>query len=1058
MKGCVLYGASFTELRTHAFAWLDENTAEKPESALLLEENSHQRDALSAEWRANHNALRLTASDLASIGQTAHERLFGPYPDIGTQERRRILEQALETADTPAEIENPRHHVDAISELFRDLEAAGVQDEESIRIQLSKTDCSELQIALLTKVYTQYRTLVETVAHPEAIPRSEKLAAVADADDIQTAFPHLDAIVVSGLYDPNEIEVRLLERFAETFPTLVVVPTVTPEDPTTALDAGIEGIIDTVNRFDFDVRQLPSNNPETQSLVSTAKRLYRPVESPDSPPENLSWHEAPTPDREINHLARRLRGRLAAGVDPDDILVLAPGLLSYRDGITDTFGAYGVNHTYQATILLERTYAGQAVLDALSLCEQPSSSYLSELATNPLVSIPDVDAAEIADLHRRLYTTAVEPFVNELNKSTAGVKTLLEHTEAVRDADSETIRAAIDTLLEYIQLEALADSLDSSVNFDAEYETRAFRQVERILDSVERICKELDPDDPLSEAIGSLEGVRVNPQRQNSDGRIEIIGLQDTPMAEFEELYVLGATAQHLSGGNSRPRFFQSIGEELDLFEPNERRDSIRHRFGILLANANRAHITTPAATINDESVLVSPLINELSRVTGLEPSTGVGNERRGSREDLQRSMAGADPDDLESAMATAHDSGHIPESFITAATRGATCAHHRADDRLTTHDGQLTAEAMANLEDDIDSRPFSHSRMTGYAKCGFKHMLRKGWGFEGDDDIEPGASPLTIGSVIHEAVEAFYRSIELQFEEDEPIDLTALDRAILERELLDAGRKAVKNAEESFNDTFGDAKLVQLFAGLSTPEENEHYDRNGTFGAPFDGTFLLFLKKELERAGEGHRPTAFEKEFGAESGISFSDGSEIPIHGFIDRIDKTVDDRVTIFDYKSSSVDRTRRRENNARDGVDFQLPIYTLGTPSLFPDRPELSSTDIDARYYILNDDPQVKLRDPLSDRFDFDYNTFLTETVPRRITDLINSIDGGAFHPTLAGSETAECEYCAFSDVCDIRHHRRYDVIEAIDENETKAYVPDGARPSDIEEFLLGGESDE
>ena len=251
MVGCVLYGTSFTELRSHAFTWVDEHAGETPESALLLEENSHQRDALTAEWRANHNALRLTASDLSSIGQTAHERLFGPYPDIGTEERHRILEQSLEAADTPAEIENPRHHVDAISELFRDLEAGGVQDEESIRIRLANTDFSDVQSDLLTEVYKQYRALVETVAHPEAIPRSEKLAAVADADDIETAFPHLDAIVVSGLYDPNEIEVRLLERFAETFPTLVVVPTVTPENPTTALDAGIEGIVDTISRFRY---------------------------------------------------------------------------------------------------------------------------------------------------------------------------------------------------------------------------------------------------------------------------------------------------------------------------------------------------------------------------------------------------------------------------------------------------------------------------------------------------------------------------------------------------------------------------------------------------------------------------------------------------------------------------------------------------------------------------------------------------------------------------------------------------------------------------------------
>jgi len=82
-------------------------------------------------------------------------------------------------------------------------------------------------------------------------------------------------------------------------------------------------------------------------------------------------------------------------VAPDDILVLAPGLLSYRDGLADTFASYGIDHAYQVSILLERTYVGQAALEAMNLCERPSTAQVSHLATNPLVSLDGIDSTEV---------------------------------------------------------------------------------------------------------------------------------------------------------------------------------------------------------------------------------------------------------------------------------------------------------------------------------------------------------------------------------------------------------------------------------------------------------------------------------------------------------------------------------------------------------------------------------------------------------------------------------------------------------------------------------------
>lgn len=1056
--GTICFGSSFTALKQKGFQWLDSHAGTSPESARFLEANDYQRDAIADAWRETHSGLRLTVTGFGDFAVTIHERLAGPYPDIETLDRRRMIEQALLALDAQGDLVNARQHTPAISELFRELEADGVQDIASLRGRLAKTDCTPDQEAVVVTAYEQYLDLRETLAHPEAVPRNAKLAAVADTDQsLQELLPHLDAIVVSGFIDPSSVELAVIERLAEEYPMLVLVPTPTPAEPTRGVGAALAEAIDALTDRGFKTEQLEATDP--QPLQETTQQLYQPVDPPATPPQELSWHEAPTPDREIRHLARKLRERLATdeACSPNDILVLAPGLLSYREGIADVFDAYGIDHAYRVSILLERTYAGRAVLDAIEFCEQPRTELLGRLVTNPLVDLPAVDETEITDLQRRLYTTALGPFGDRLEQSEAGVESLLEDVVAVRDAEPDEVIPAIEALLDQLGLKNAVDSLNTSATIDAGYERSALARVEQILSSVQTVCESLDPDDPLTEAATALEGVRVPPPLQVTDDRVEIIGLQDSPMAEFEELYVLGATAEYLSGHETRPRYFQAIGEALDLFERHRQRDRDRYRFGMLLANAKRAHITTPDTTIDDEPLLVSPFVDELARVTGLEPTTGTAGERRGAREDLQRAMASAEPKTLQSALAAAQEDGHIPNTVADAALRGADCGASRANDALTEHDGQLSTDAIQALDDRLTKSPFSHTRLTRYAKCGFKYMLQTGWGFEDDDDIDPGVSPLVVGSLIHETVEEFFR--ELQPASGEPVDLQRFDRTTLEQQLLVAGRDAVVHADDFFDDVFAQSLLRRLFGGLATPEENEFDARDGTGRAAVRGTFLQFLEHELERAKDGYQPTYFEADVGDDDGIDLADQT-IPVGGIVDRVDTTVEnDGVTVLDYKSSSKAGARRRENHARDGVDFQLPLYMLGAPSLFEDRSDLQPSAVDAHYYVINDGPTVTIRSSLANRFDdLDMDAFLNDVFVDRVDQVQTGISEGAFQPAIVGAQTAKCEYCEFSDVCDVRHHRRYDVIEWIDEADAPPYVPDGARPGDIREYLSGGDDDD
>lgn len=62
---------------------------------------------------------------------------------------------------------------------------------------------------------------------------------------------------------------------------------------------------------------------------------------------------------------------------------------------------------------------------------------------------------------------------------------------------------------------------------------------------------------------------------------------------------------------------------------------------------------------------------------------------------------------------------------------------------------------------------------------------------------------------------------------------------------------------------------------------------------------------------------------------------------------------------------------------------------------------------------------------------FRSFLTDTVPERLGTVTASVAGGRFHPTLLGPDEAGCDHCAYAHVCDVRHHRRRDVIEWVED---------------------------
>ncbi|MDL5363788.1 PD-(D/E)XK nuclease family protein [Halalkalicoccus sp. NIPERK01] len=1049
----LLYGPSFDRLRTEAFTRIDTQ-ADTPKRVLFIEANTSQHDAHRDHWRTTHDPLQLTVCELSDVVRQAHDRLSAPIPEVDTLDRQRIIERAV--ADI-SQLEKPRQYTDFVSELIRALEESGYYSPAAVTSALSSTDLSADRIDVIRETFERYCTYRDAIAHPAAEPRSQLYATLANTStSLKSAFPSVDTIILSGYTDPSPVEIAVIQRLTEEFPLTILLPTTNSATADSANPAGVDRHL-TRTREAFDPLEYTADYipPTEETALQTAvSRMYtyeagtEPAVSTDA----VSWHTAPTPDREVRHLARRLREQLAdsAAPSPDETLILAPGLLTYRDQISDIFGEYGIEYTTSLSILLEQTYAGRAMLDTIALCLEDTSEPLTRLATNPVVSLPEIDTAALVALERRYRPCDLETLIG---RSPSKWHTTLSEiqTSARRARSNDSIAAirGIANLFETLEFETNVENLPQDV--EGGYERRAISRAKRILQSLLRVCEhdELDIENPLREIEQAFEGVRVPAPKQYHANRIRIIGLEDTLMADCSALYVLGATEENLPGRKSRPRYFQQLADAAGVLPADRHQELARYRFGAIVSNADTVHITTPEETMDGEQILPSSLVKELARTATVTRTAGIDDEPRGSCEDVQRTLAGSTPAELEELLNGPPATDSFTPAQIESCRIGAECASNRATPGPSIHDGRLPTNKLDELNDRLTKRPYSPSRLNTYAQCGFKYYLRNGFELEEPDEELADAGRFAIGDIVHETLERFYTG--LAKETTGGVDLTAYDETDLRQRLYAAGERAVADHDESFASPFDRQQLAALFAGLVPPEDNQFFLGTDEGDEESTGLFVEFLRRE-QRDGDW-RPRFFEQWFDGEVGpIQTPDGTELPVSGLIDRIDLDTNTLAAarVLDYKTYKADT-----NDAIRGIDFQLLAYTFGARRFLETELGDPPQRVEAGYRIVKPPTTVthkqSLPQTIESNLDIPAEQFFRTVAPRRFTEITEAIEAGTFSPAIVGEETAKCQYCAFSDVCDVRHHQRFEAIEAIDEQELSVYVPDGTRPGDLTEHL-------
>jgi ATP-dependent helicase/nuclease subunit B len=326
---------------------------------------------------------------------------------------------------------------------------------------------------------------------------------------------------------------------------------------------------------------------------------------------------------------------------------------------------------------------------------------------------------------------------------------------------------------------------------------------------------------------------------------------------------------------------------------------------------------------------------------------------------------------------------------------------------------------------------------------------------------LEP--QKVDLGSLVHDIFEKFYRG--LQDDQGDPVHLTEYDRGFLEERLLEQTRDSLAESDIDFDDVFYERWLEQLLAGLVTPDVNEYFGDGRPHQGIDRGLFVRFLDAEYDDNDDVPAwfevPMDFADSEEGEITVTTPGGREISVSGFIDRVSLREQDDGTIeglvHDYKTSDPETIQ-----TIDGIEFQLPLYTLATRAELAAQHGDTLGTVDGQFYVTEPPTEVTRKWSLryyierNDGTDEDYERFLTETVPTRVGEIADGIENGAFQTTTLSPKEAGCRYCDYRDICDVRHHQRQEIIQEMDRSGAPGYVPQRARDGSFLD-TLGGEDE-
>jgi ATP-dependent helicase/nuclease subunit B len=1084
----LLTGPRYPFLEAAAFSRLTSVVGSHPGSVLYLARNDHTADRTRDRWRQHGtpHAIDVDTFDGLVADCDEAEQYAGRITHIDQPVRDRLVELAVERLNDPT---NPLYTPDGlparglcqqVEDLLSLLEFADLHSPDAIRARLEAEglDVMARTAEAIAHAFTDARSVVLEDQVADTF-RAERYHDVITTDtDLSDLQPHIDAVVLGGFSLFSPLERQLVERITDTWPTVAILPQLTDSDAAVGVDHGAERALEAYQRLDFEREYIPVDT--TPDRIATPRQLYRPA---GSVPEtagttNLDLVQPETQPLELRHVARDVRARIADGTQAEDIGIVLPAPGAYHERLVETLDEYDI----PATLAIERAFGdtalGEVVAELLTLSRaDPPLDAVTALVSNPLVQLPEIDTAELGRIASRLTSRRLETAYDHLpDETTTTLQSLVAEAQALRTTTLAELPSDLDALLERLDVPETIDDLPRTLA--GRTEDKAATRLTRILETLAMTDghADLDRGDPVDRLERAVRDVTLDANHAREDGHVLVCGLDAATPYEFDHAYVLGLTAGQFPSNPERLAFTRPINEAHEDFEQADIQQRGRYHFGTLLASDADLTLSMPKHDLDGDPFIEADVITELRRVTDLEPEPVTSADTTpGSREDVQRSLAQSfahdSTDDYAPEIDRAADAGTFDEQHRQRLQAGTACAAARASPELTPYDGQLAPETVRTLHGAADRVPYSPSQLETYAACGFKYYMQRVLEIEEPDDIglEPDARER--GGFVHDVLEHYYA--DQQPQPGVPVAIRGV-RSDREAQLLEVAQAYLDDRFDDDATAFQYEWLVTILAGLGTPAQ--YYYGDNSFGTPERGLLAQFLDHEIEEVAKATAlPAWLEARVGEPRGdepvlrrdpvpIDTPHGT-VPIQGMIDRIDIVPDSdptQLVVRDYKTGSTPS----ETDTLAGLRFQLPLYALlaegvlddvetvggsyykvKPPSAVNHRSGLVGSQEHATYYK-SDDVETPLLRASYPTFETHaaFRRFIETVTPRRLGQLSTGITAGRYHPTVLKPKDAGCRYCGYKDVCDVRSHRRRDVIDHIDDAGIEVYVPLAARDVD------------
>jgi len=528
MSVTFLSGSSFEPLQEAVFERASTVAGTQPEAVVFVEANDYRQPAIADTWAAVRNPLRLRVTDFDELVCDYYERLRGPGTRLDTTMRRQMIDRALrKVADDSHVVEAQAYNRD-VRELLSELAAEGYDDTEAIW-SLVNDHLREREATVVGRTAESFATL-RTECASETYSISDAYQAILSSETDLETLVEAEVIVVSNYANLSQNETMLLQQLAETTEIFIALPlTVTPniddsppESPVGANTYTVDAVETYRSLADECVHVSTEADGDSygDEFAVAAGQIFTQTPTADedeAPPVGVHWQTTPTPIREARQVARRVRQQLADGADPEDVLVVVPELLSYRDQLDETFDEVGVQTDIVGRPPIQQTQVGRAVLTLVDCClSEPTQQDVAVLASSPAVTLGDdsitVDTARILNLTDQLPTTSLDRLQREPDDdSVTALDNFCQGVEMVASASPEKTVDTLHELLDAVELESNAERLAGE---GAGIEVAAQETVDRILDAVETVelsadeCEldEQTPCDPARRVADSQTG------------------------------------------------------------------------------------------------------------------------------------------------------------------------------------------------------------------------------------------------------------------------------------------------------------------------------------------------------------------------------------------------------------------------------------------------------------------------------------------------------------------------------------------------------------------------